>query len=109
VLVVDDEDDSREVLCKFLAGGGMRLSALARRAEGIGRARARAPDLIPLDLLMPGMDGPNFLGVLRSYSGLRHVPVIVLTAAPTRRHHLLGCHRRPRRKLPAVVLRRLRD
>lgn len=40
------------------------------------------PDLIVLDLMMPRMDGLSFLGVLRSYLGWQHVPVVLLTAYP---------------------------
>ena len=82
VLIIDEEDDAREILCKFLTRTGHDVIGVGNGEEGLQRALARMPDLIVLDLLMPGMDGPNFLGVLRSYRRLGHVPVIVLTAAP---------------------------
>jgi CheY-like chemotaxis protein len=85
VLAVDDDDDSREVLCRFLEKSGYACAGARGGDEAMRSVLTRTPDLILLDVLMPGMDGANFLGILRSYARLRHVPVILLTAAPDSR------------------------
>ena len=82
VLAVDDDDDSREVLCRCLEKSGYACAGAGGGDEAMRSVLTRTPDLILLDVLMPGMDGANFLGILRSYARLRHVPVILLTAAP---------------------------
>ena len=85
ILAVDDDDDSREMRCRFLEKAGYACAGASGGDEALRSVLSRTPDLILLDVLMPGMDGANFLGILRSYARLRHVPVILLTAAPDSR------------------------
>ena len=96
LLIVDDDADARDLLVRFLAKAGHECDAVAGGDEALQRVLERVPDLILLDVLMPGMDGPTFLGILRSYARLRYVPVILLTAAPdsrkTRAAIELGVH-----------------
>ena len=66
VLAVDDHNDSREVLCQFLARAGHEVLGVARGEDGLQRALARPPDLILLDLLMPGMSGDELLAELEA-------------------------------------------
>jgi CheY-like chemotaxis protein len=82
VLAVDDDDDSRHILCRFLEKTGYACAGAAGGDEALRSVMARTPDLILLDVLMPGMDGPTFIGILRSYARLRHVPILLVTAAP---------------------------
>ena len=81
ILCVEDEDDIRSVLTLSLeAIGGFTVDACASGPEAIRRAPDVAPDLILLDVMMPGMDGPTTLGELRKSPALRRTPVMFLTA-----------------------------
>jgi two-component system response regulator AtoC len=82
VLVVDDHADTRETLCAFLRKIGHDVDIAGNGDEALTSVLARLPDLIVLDLYMPHMDGASLLDVLRSYTRLQSVPVVVWTAYP---------------------------
>ena len=82
ILVVDDDADGREVLCKFLERAGHTVVCKPDGKEALVCVIEKPPDLIILDLFMPDMDGGNFLEVLRSYLRLQSTPVIILTGLP---------------------------
>ena len=81
VLLVDDEDDIRTIgqLSLSRVGGWQTLLA-ASGAEALTQAAAEQPDLILLDVMMPGMDGPTTLGQLRAQEATAKTPVIFMTA-----------------------------
>jgi CheY-like chemotaxis protein len=82
VLVVDDDRDFCQLVERMLGSMGSKVTL--RRAyggeDGLGALRARRPDLVLLDLAMPGMDGLQMLEIMRSEPGLSDVPVVLLTA-----------------------------
>ena len=80
LLVVDDDVDGRDALCLFLTKEGHEIHCVSNGKEALGSILARAPDMVILDLLMPEMDGPSLLEILRSYLRLQSRPVIVMTA-----------------------------
>lgn len=81
ILCVEDEADIRTVAEMALAAvGGFELLLCASGAEAIDKAAAFAPDLMLLDVMMPGMDGPDTLKALRRLPGLATVPAVFLTA-----------------------------
>ena len=81
ILVVEDEPDIREIVTAALeALGGYTVEPCASGDEAIEKAAAFDPDIILLDVMMPGMDGPTTLGKLRDIAGLEKTPVIFLTA-----------------------------
>jgi len=82
VLVVDDHADTRESLCAFLRKIGHDVGVAGNGDEALTSVLERLPDLIVLDLYMPQMDGASLLDVLRSYTRLQSVPVVVWTAYP---------------------------
>ena len=79
ILIVDDTADSCEPLVKYLQKAGHTVHCVLDGREALGSVIAQTPDLIVLDLLMPEMDGPSFLEVLRSYLRLQSLPVVILT------------------------------
>jgi CheY-like chemotaxis protein len=81
ILIVDDEDDIREVaqISLELVGGYEVLTASSGR-DGILAAREEIPDAILLDVMMPEMDGPTTLAQLLADPSTRHIPVVFLTA-----------------------------
>ena len=79
-LVVDDEFSMREILRRVLEREGCAVAEAANGIEALRRVDERLPDLILLDLMMPEMDGFQFLDELRSREQGRGVPVVVVTA-----------------------------
>ncbi|MBD0320869.1 MAG: response regulator, partial [Gemmatimonadetes bacterium] len=79
VLVIDDEADSRILLAHHAEELGCRTVTAASGEEGLRMARELRPDLITLDLLMPGMNGWNTLRELQADAELRHIPVVVVS------------------------------
>lgn len=81
ILCVEDEEDIRKVqLIALESLGGFKVLACASGAEAIQEAAAFAPQMILLDVMMPGMDGPATLKSLRTLPGLEEAPVIFVTA-----------------------------
>jgi CheY-like chemotaxis protein len=91
VLVVDDEKDSRVLMAHYLEEFGCRVITATNGEEGIGAAREHMPDLITLDLMMPGMTGWEVLKHLKEDRELRRIPVVVVSiVAAEGRGRLLG-------------------
>jgi len=81
ILYVEDEEDIRMVGEMSLVDvGGFEVRTCASGPEAMAAAAAFAPDLILLDVMMPGMDGPSVLRALRALPALATVPVIFMTA-----------------------------
>lgn len=80
VLVVDDEDHLRRLLCELLTREGYRVIEARDGGEAITRVDQHAPDIMLLDLNLPGLDGYGVLAQLRSRPDTRQLPVVVLTA-----------------------------
>jgi CheY-like chemotaxis protein len=82
VMIVDDAIDTCEVLATFLERAGHRVTCVASGRQALSDLIRELPDVMVLDLLMPGMDGAALLTVIRSYLRLQSLPVVVLTALP---------------------------
>ncbi len=81
VLLVDDEADIRRIAALSLTGvGGMEVAQASGGSEGIRMARERPPDVILLDMMMPGLDGMATFRELRSDPETSAIPVVFLTA-----------------------------
>ena len=80
ILVVDDEEDILELLRYNLAREGYRVTGAASGEEAVKTARALLPDLILLDLLLPGVDGLEVCRRLKGDARTRPIPIIMLTA-----------------------------
>ena len=91
MLVVDDEQDSRILMTHYLEDFGCSVLTASGALEGIETARRERPDLITLDLMMPGMNGWDALKALKKDSELRDIPVVVVSIlAGEGRGRLLG-------------------
>jgi two-component system OmpR family response regulator len=81
VLYVEDDADIRTIAVLALeAVGGLTLCSCASGAEALAAATAFAPDLLLLDVMMPGMDGPTTLARLRELPATAATPVAFMTA-----------------------------
>lgn len=81
ILYIEDDGDIRTVAGFALtAVGGFVVEACASGPEALARVAAFAPQLVLLDVMMPGMDGPTTLQRLRARPGLAALPAIFMTA-----------------------------
>ena len=81
LLYVDDDDDIREIVALSLGlDGTLNVVTSASGEEALTVMRAQPPDLVVLDVMMPGMDGPAVLERMRADLALREIPVIFMTA-----------------------------
>jgi signal transduction histidine kinase len=84
ILVVDDQDINRRVVATLLTRQGYDVVSADSGEQGIAQARQCQPDLVLLDMMMPGMDGFELLGHFKQDATLRRLPVVFLTAAHDR-------------------------
>jgi DNA-binding response OmpR family regulator len=87
VLVVEDDEGIREMLRYNLSSAGFSVQEAADGAAGLRTARTARPDLILLDLMLPGMSGFDFCRALRKSS---RVPIIMLTAKDAEVDKIVG-------------------
>jgi CheY-like chemotaxis protein len=80
VLIVEDDQDIRDTLAEALEEEGYRVMIVADGAEGLQVLETLRPQLVLLDLFMPGMDGFTFLQAARSAEALRDIPIVALSA-----------------------------
>ncbi|HEX7023767.1 MAG TPA: response regulator, partial [Gemmatimonadales bacterium] len=79
VIVIDDNAQARELVRRFLVGEGFRVLEAESGEAGLALARRERPDVITLDVLMPGMDGWAVLSALKADPALAGIPVVMLT------------------------------
>jgi len=92
-LVVDDLPENRELLRRALEGDGWTVEEAGHGREALERLEVRRPDVILLDLMMPEMDGIEFVERLRASERNHSIPVLVVTAkeiTPVDRQRLSG-------------------
>ncbi len=80
ILIVDDEPDVRTFLRSLFADHGYETIEAADGAEGMSLARSRSPDLITLDITMPGQTGVRSYRQLKGDPELARIPVVIVTA-----------------------------
>lgn len=84
ILVVDDQAINLRVVSSLLERHGYNVSGAAGGEAALDACREFTPDLILLDMMMPGMDGFTLLGAIHGDPALTHVPVICLTSVQDR-------------------------
>lgn len=91
ILVVDDDEKSRRLACDVLEFHGYAVTRAGSGEDAIELARESAPDLVLLDIQLPGIGGVDTLHALRTMPGWAKVPVIAMTASvmPDERSGLL--------------------
>ncbi len=87
ILVVEDDEGIREILKYNLVRAGFAVQEASDGAAGLRTARTSSPDLVLLDLMLPGMSGLDFCRALRKNS---RVPIIMLTAKDTEVDKIVG-------------------
>jgi GAF domain-containing protein/CheY-like chemotaxis protein len=121
VLVIDDDGAVRDLMARFLGKEGFGVATAVGGEEGLRLARELQPDVITLDVLMPGMDGWSVLAALKSDTALADIPVVMLTmlddrnlgyalgaadylTKPIDRERLVAVLGRHRQDLPVLVV-----
>ena len=79
-LVVEDDDASREMLCRMLEKAGLRVHEAANGEIALSKLADVRPGIVLLDLMMPVMDGFEFLAVMRQDDNMADIPVVIITA-----------------------------
>lgn len=80
ILIIEDNDLNRELVTDLLEARGFIVHQAREAEEGLRLAREHMPDLILMDLSLPGMDGLAATRALREDNCIRHLTVIALTA-----------------------------
>ncbi len=80
IVIIDDEEDIRDILAYNLKKEGFKVFSSATGVEGIKLCKEQLPDLVILDVMMPGMDGVEVCENLRKLPGLENVLICFLTA-----------------------------
>jgi two-component system alkaline phosphatase synthesis response regulator PhoP len=80
ILIVDDEEDVLELVRYNLDRSGYQTETAASGEEALSKARKKSPDLIILDLMLPGIDGLEVCKKLKADVKTEHIPIVMLTA-----------------------------
>jgi len=90
ILVVDDEERNRRLLVAMLEAEGYSASEAADGAQALELARQNPPDMVLLDIMMPGMDGYDVARALKADAATKAIPVVMVTALDDRDSRLRG-------------------
>jgi two-component system, OmpR family, alkaline phosphatase synthesis response regulator PhoP len=90
VLIIEDDADIRELIKFNLEQDGYAVEEAATGAEGLDRIKRRQPDLVLLDLMLPGMPGLEICRALRSSKDTATLPILIVTAKGTEVDKVLG-------------------
>lgn len=95
ILLVEDMLDARELYAEYLNYTGFRVVTAINGHEAVSLARMLEPDLILMDIRLPGMDGLEATADLKADPALAHIPIVAITADPstdiTERARAAGC------------------
>jgi CheY-like chemotaxis protein len=80
ILIVDDEQANRELLAAMLSPENFELVMATTGQEALDAMMQQIPDVVLLDIMMPGMNGYQVTAKIREVPGLSHIPVIILSS-----------------------------
>ncbi len=90
ILIVDDEDFFIQPIKMLLERAGYEIHVANDGMSGLTKARLVKPDLIMLDLMLPGMDGYQICRLLKFDEQFRNIPIVIVSAKDTDRDRELG-------------------
>ena len=90
VLIVEDEETLTENLAEKLRSEGYAVSTAYDGEEGLRLVREETPDLLVLDIMLPGLDGLSICRIVRRDPATAHIPIIMLTARGTEVDKIVG-------------------
>jgi len=80
ILVIEDHEDNRRILRYLLTSAGYEVFEAITGEEGVASAEAQRPDLILMDIQLPGLDGYEATRRIKANPDLRRIPIIVVTS-----------------------------
>ena len=80
ILVVEDQEDNRRIVRDLLTHAGYELIEALSGEDGVVMAERERPDLILMDIQLPGIDGYEATRRIKTNDALRHIPIIVVTS-----------------------------
>lgn len=80
ILVVEDQEDNRRIMRDLLASAGYEVLEAVSGEEGVAAAETHRPDLILMDIQLPGIDGYEATRRIKDNPDLHHIPIIVVTS-----------------------------
>jgi two-component system cell cycle response regulator DivK len=80
ILVVEDQEDNRRIMRDLLSASGYAYIEATTGDEGLAAAQREKPDLILMDIQLPGMDGYEVTRRIKADPALKHVPIIAVTS-----------------------------
>jgi CheY-like chemotaxis protein len=83
ILLIDDDPDMCQLTKKVLTLQGHSVAAFANGEEGIATARQSRPNLILMDVMLPGLSGPEIVKDMQTDAQLKNIPVVFLTGLVT--------------------------
>jgi CheY-like chemotaxis protein len=92
ILAVDDEPDALDFLRAFLAPEGFEFVQAASGAQALALIEEQRPDLLIVDVMMPGMTGLELCDILREHVETRDIPIIIYSAHDLREHSNSGLY-----------------
>ncbi len=78
VLVVEDQEDNMRIMNDMLSSAGYEVIKAVTGHEGVAMAESETPDLILMDVMLPGLDGYEATRRIKDNAALRHIPVIAV-------------------------------
>ena len=80
VLVIEDHEENRRIIRLRLGSAGIDMIEAVTGEEGVAKAEGERPDLILMDIQLPGLDGYEATRRIKGNPALRHIPIIVVTS-----------------------------
>ena len=80
ILVVEDQEDNRRIMRDLLTSVGYEVIEAVTGEEGVAAAETHRPDLILMDIQLPGLDGYEATRQIKANPELEHIPIIVVTS-----------------------------
>jgi DNA-binding response OmpR family regulator len=90
ILIIEDEETLANNLAEKLRSEGFKVDAAHDGETGLEKIRAESPDLIVLDIMLPGLDGLSICRMVRHDTKTAHIPIIMLTARGTEVDKIVG-------------------
>ncbi len=80
ILVIEDQEDNRRILRDLLTSADLEVVEAFDGEKGVAAARAQVPDLILMDIQLPGIDGYEATRQIKAEPALKHIPIIAVTS-----------------------------
>jgi len=80
ILVIEDQEDNRKIVRDLLSSAGYEVIEATTGVEGVAAAKVETPDLILMDIQLPGINGYEATRQIRANPALQHIPIIAVTS-----------------------------